>query len=329
MKPEEKIIKVENLRKVFRTATKEPGLKGSLKAIFKPQTKETIAVDNISFELKKGEMVAFIGPNGAGKSTTIKILSGILYPDSGNVEINNLTPWLNRKKLAFKIGTVFGQKPQLWYHLPAIDTFNLLSKIYELDEKAYKERLDYLVNIFEIEDLLNVPVRKLSLGQKMKCEIVGALLHRPEILFLDEPTIGLDIIAKQKIRELIKELNQKEKVTILLTSHDTQDIEKLCKRAVIITHGKVVYDGEVEDLKNKYLNNKILSLKFENNFKEFKMEGVKIKSKEKYSAILEVDTLKCPIKKIIDFLLSHYEIEDITISGTPIEEVISKIYSEK
>ncbi len=328
MKPEN-AIEVKKLSKTFKTKHKEAGFKGSLKAIIRPNIWKLTAVDDISFEIKKGEIVAFIGPNGAGKSTTIKILTGILYPDSGKATVSGIVPWENRKKLAYKIGSVFGQKPQLWYHLPAIDTFNLFSKIYELDEKEYKERLDYLVGLFEIQDIINTPVRKLSLGQRMKCEIVASLLHRPSILFLDEPTIGLDIIAKQKIRELIKELNKKEKVTILLTSHDTQDIERLCKRIIIINHGKLVYDGDVEKLKEKYLKRKIVSVKFGDYFKGVKLEGVTITSSGKYSAEFEIDTSKIEIKTLIDYLVKNYEVLDINISGTPIEEVITQIYNKK
>jgi ABC-2 type transport system ATP-binding protein len=326
---EESIIEVKNLRKIFKTKHKEAGFLGSIKSIIRPDIREVIAVDDISFKIKKGEIVAFIGPNGAGKSTTIKMLTGILYPTSGNAVVSGLIPWNKRKKLAYNIGSIFGQKPQLWYHLPAIDTFNLFSHIYDLDQKEYKERLNYLVGLFELKEIINTPVRKLSLGQRMKCEIVASLLNKPKILFLDEPTIGLDIIAKQKIRELIKELNQKEKVTILLTSHDTQDIERLCKRIIIINHGKIVYDGDIDRLNKKYLKNKIISIKFEDPFKGIDLNGVKIISSEKYSADIEVNTEKIPIKKVIDSLIKKYNVLDITISNTPIEEVIANIYKQK
>ena len=327
---QEKIaIEVKKLRKVFKAKHKEAGFLGSLKSIVKPKIKEITAVDNISFKINKGEIVAFIGPNGAGKSTTIKILTGILYPTSGNSKVSDLVPWDMRTKLAYKIGSVFGQKPQLWYHLPAIDTFNLFSKIYDLDDKEYRKRLNYLVNLFEIKDIINTPVRKLSLGQRMKCEIVASLLHKPEILLLDEPTIGLDIIAKQKIRELIRELNEKENVTILLTSHDIQDIERLCKRIIIINHGRIVYDGDKEKLNEKYLKNKIVTIKFEEKFRGFDIRGVKLLKSQEYSADFEVDTNKISIKELIDSIIKKYEILDINISGTPIEEVIAKIYTQK
>jgi len=326
---EENAIEVKNLNKTFKTKHKSAGFLGSIKSLFKPNWTTLNAVNNISFNIKRGEIVAFIGPNGAGKSTTIKILTGILFPTSGEVKIAGFIPWKDRKKLSYKIGSVFGQKPQLWYHLPAIDTFNLFSKIYELDEKAYKSRLNYLVKIFEIKDLLDIPVRRLSLGQRMKCEIVASLLNRPEILLLDEPTIGLDIIAKQKIRELIRELNKKEKVTILLTSHDTQDIENLCKRIIIINHGRIVYDGDVEDLNREYMKSKIISVKFENLFSGFSLPGVKTIKSEEYSANFEIDLTKISVKEFIDFIIKKYSVLDINISGTPIEEVITKIYRQK
>jgi len=198
----EKIIEVKNLNKEFTSKIKLSGFRNSLKALFKPEHQQMKAVDNVSFEVAKGEKIAFIGPNGAGKSTTIKMLTGILYPSSGEVKVDGLVPWQDRQKLAFKIGTVFGQKPQLWYHLPAIDTYNLFSKIYELDEKSYRSRLDYLVKLFEVEEIIFQPVRKLSLGQRMRCEIIASLLHSPKVLFLDEPFANLDfrsqIIIKNK-----------------------------------------------------------------------------------------------------------------------------------
>lgn len=326
---EEKAIEVQNLRKVFKTKQKEAGFFGSLKAIIKPNTKEITAVDDISFDIKKGEIVGFIGPNGAGKSTTIKILTGILYPSSGEAMVSGVVPWEKRTKLAYRIGSVFGQKPQLWYHLPAIDTFNLFGEIYDLDPEKYKQRLKYLVDLFEIHDLLNTPVRRLSFGQRMKCEIVASLLHEPEVLLLDEPTIGLDIIAKQKIRELIKFLSEKEKVTILLTSHDIQDIERLCKRIVIINHGKIVYDGDMSKLNEKYLKNKIVSVKFEEESGEIRIRGVKNLKQDKFSAELEIDTTKISIKTLIDYLVKNYQVLDITISNTPIEEIIAQIYGQK
>lgn len=325
----EKVIELKDLKKVFKTKQKEAGILGSFKSLFKSNIKEVAAVDDISFSIDRGEIIGFIGPNGAGKSTTIKILAGILFPDAGHVSVLGMNPQDERKKLAFRVGCVFGQKPQLWYHLPAIDTFNLFSKIYEIEEKEYQHRLKYLVDLFEIKDLLNTPVRKLSLGERMRCEIVASMLHKPEVLFLDEPTIGLDIVAKQKIRELILEINKKEKVTIILTSHDTQDIEHLCKRIIIINHGKLVYDDSIEKLEKTYLKNKIVNIKFISPFKGLSLEGIKIIKSEKYSAEFEVSTSIISIQKFIEVLINKYEIADMDITSTPIEEVITRIYKEK
>ncbi len=321
----ETAIKVENLKKVFLAKQKEAGLGGSLKSIFKPKVSEISAVDNVSFSVKKGEIVGFIGPNGAGKSTTIKILIGILYPSSGKINVLGSTPWKERQKLAFKIGSIFGQKPQLWYHLPPIDTFNLMSKIYEIDEREYKERLDYLVNAFEI-DYLNIPVRKLSLGQRMRAEIVASLLHRPQVIFLDEPTIGLDIIAKQKIRDLIKELNKKENVTVFLTSHDMDDVEKLCKRIIIVNHGQIVFDGSLEKLRKAYLMSKHIKVKFSRAPATFEFAGAKILSLNKYSMTLHFDARKGNISDLISRITKKFDVLDINVSDPPIEEIIAKIY---
>lgn len=321
----DEVIRVENLKKIFQTKNKEQGLKGSIESIFKPNIQEVLAIDNISFKVKHGEIVGFIGPNGAGKSTTIKTLIGILFPTSGNVSVLGYTPWEKRQDLAFKIGSVFGQKPQLWYHLPPIDTFNLMSKIYELDEKEYKDRLDYLVSIFEI-DYLNTPVRKLSLGQRMRAEIVASLLHKPEIIFLDEPTIGLDIIAKQRIRDLILELNKKDNTTIFLTSHDMDDVEMLCKRAIIINHGTIVFDNTIEKLKKDYIQSKEIEVKFPKAPKNFSFTGATITHSDKYSMKIRFDAKNGKIHDLISYLTRNFEVLDINVSDPSIEEIIAKIY---
>ena len=322
-------ISVDGLTKEFISAYKEPGLRGSFKAIFKPQRRTTKAVDNISFTVRKGEIVGFIGPNGAGKSTTIKMLTGILHPTSGEAAVLGLTPWKARRELAYRIGSVFGQKPQLWYHLPAIDTFNLFSKIYDLEDEEYRKRLNYLVDAFEIKEFLNKPVRKLSLGERMRCEVASSLLHHPEVIFLDEPTIGLDIIAKQKIRELIKEINRKEKTTVLLTSHDMQDIEHLCNRIIVINHGRIIYDGDITTLNKRYIKTKMISVKFGQKEKRSAIPGVKIISFSAFAANLEVDIRKTTIKAVMDRIMKLWDIADITISDPPIEEIIAHIYREK
>ena len=255
-------IKANALTKVFRAKVKESGLRGSVSALLRPRYRDVWAVRGIDLTVEKGEVLAFIGPNGAGKSTTIKMLTGILHPTSGAAAVLDLDPLRQRKQLAYRIGSVFGQKSQLWFHLPPQDSFRLLAGIYELGEREFRERFGALVELLELEALLKVPVRKLSLGQRVRCEIAASLLHRPAVIFLDEPTIGLDVVAKQRIRDLIARLNREEGTTIFLTSHDIGDIERVCKRVVIINHGEVVLDEIVKTLKYSYLQKKIISVKY-------------------------------------------------------------------
>lgn len=242
-------ILVDHLVKDFDVRIPAEGVMAGVKNLFSPQIETVRAVNDLSFTIQPGERVAFIGPNGAGKSTTIKILSGILHPTAGRVEVGGFAPSRDRSKLAHIIGTVFGQRSQLWYHLPAADTFELLSYVYDIDRDDYKNRIRELVDRFQIDDLLRQPVRQMSLGQRMRCEIVASLLHRPKILFLDEPSIGLDVDAKTIIRDLIREASVQDGVTILLTSHDTGDMEKVCERAIIIDHGQLVSDSSVDELR--------------------------------------------------------------------------------
>ncbi len=253
-------IKVENLSKTFRVKRKEKGMRGSVKAIFHPQTEEIRAVNGISFSVKEGEMLAFIGPNGAGKSTTIKMLTGILYPDGGRVEVLGIDPTKKRKQLAYRIGTVFGQKEQLWTHLTPYDNFRFFGAIYDLSEQETEERIVELAERFELSGFIDTPVRNLSLGQRIRCEIVASLLHKPKVLFLDEPTIGLDPVVKENVRELIRQMNREEQTTIFLTSHDVGDIEKLCQRIIIVNDGQIVLDDSVDHLKHHYLEKKDISL---------------------------------------------------------------------
>lgn len=321
-------IKVDKLSKTFKLKTKQPGLKGSIKSFIKPSYREIEAVREVSFEVEKGEILAFIGPNGAGKSTTIKMLTGILYPSGGNMEVLGLNPSRERKKLSYKIGTVFGQKSQLWFHLPPIDSFNLLGSIYEIDKSKLKDRIETLKEIFEIGDLMDVPVRKLSLGQRIRCEIAASMLHQPEIIFLDEPTIGLDVVVKQKIRELILQLNKEEKTTIFLTSHDAGDIEQLCKRTIIINHGEVVLNETIKNLKHNYLNEKIIDIKYYDNINIEQSRLNVLKSKG--SALkVQVNTSIEDIDEVLTELIKYGRVSDITISEPPLEDIISHIYRLK
>ncbi len=321
-------IEVSQLRKTFVSREKQQGLRGSVRSLFRPAYREVEAVASISFAVEQGERVAFIGPNGAGKSTTIKMLVGILHPTSGQAQVLGKVPWRQRERLAYEIGAVFGQKSQLWYHLPPQDSFDLLAHIYEVPAAAYRERLAQLVELFEIGDYLAAPVRKLSLGERMRCEIAASLLHRPNILFLDEPTIGLDVVVKQRIRDLILELNQQEQVTVFLTSHDAGDVEALCKRAMVINHGHVIFDGRVSTLKRDYLHVKTISLKLAQTWQGFELAGVQVLKQKGYGVKLSVDTRTVPIEAVIGQLLSGYSIADINVDNPPMEEIIARIYEQ-
>lgn len=248
------VVKVKDLSKTFRVRQKEKGMRGSIKAMFHPKMTEIKAVDGVSFTVEQGEMLAFIGPNGAGKSTTIKMMTGILYPDSGNVEVLGMNPTRKRKRLAYEIGTVFGQKEQLWTHLTPYDNFRFFGAIYDLSDRETESRIRELSAVFDLGSFLNTPVRNLSLGQRIRCEIVAAFIHKPRILFLDEPTIGLDPVVKENIRSLIQQMNRELHTTIFLTSHDTLDIEKLCRRMIIVNRGQIMLDDSMEHIKCRYLS---------------------------------------------------------------------------
>ena len=249
-------IRVENLSKTFRVKKKEKGMAGSIKAILHPKTEEIQAVNGVSFQVEEGEILAFIGPNGAGKSTTIKMLTGILYPDGGRAEILGIDPTKQRRQLAYQIGTVFGQKEQLWTHLTPYDNFRFFGAVYDLSEKETEARIEELAQRFELGDFIDTPVRNLSLGQRIRCEIVASLIHKPKVLFLDEPTIGLDPVVKENIRSLIMQMNREEHTTIFLTSHDVGDIEKLCRRIIIVNAGQIVLDDSMKKLKEHYQQGK-------------------------------------------------------------------------
>ncbi len=321
------IIEVKKLNKTFKVKTKQKGFKGTIKSIVKPKYKTIKAVNNISFEVEKGEMIAFIGPNGAGKSTTIKMLTGILYNDSGSVKVMDLDPKKDRKKLAYEIGCVFGQKEQLWTHLTPYDNFKFFGAVYDIPEKAVEKKIEELKELFELDEFINTPVRNLSLGQRIRCEIVASLIHEPKVLFLDEPTIGLDPVVKENIRKLIKRMNKEYKTTIFLTSHDVSDIEKLCKRVIIINHGKVVLDDSMENLKYHYLNKKIVEAKMKEPVNLDDEDGITILKDKGYNLKIEVDTNKKNISDALK-LLNPDNIIDINISNTPLEDIISDIYSK-
>jgi len=322
-------IEVNQLTRAFQSKRKAAGLAASARALFQPEYNTVEAVRGISFRMEAGELLGFIGPNGAGKSTTIKMLTGILHPSSGGARVLGFTPWKEREKLAFQIGTVFGQRPQLWYHLPAIDTFLLFGKIYELDDRETQKRIDLLAEAFEIRDLLETPVRKLSLGQRMRCEVAASLLHRPKLILLDEPSIGLDVVAKQHIRDAVRRMNQEEGVGVLLTSHDAGDLEALCKRVIIVNHGQIVYEDKVSNLKRKHLTTKLVEVRYAEEVPaNFRLDGVEILKVGRYGVKLRFDTDQTAVDSVLAHLSGVGELVDITISDPPLEEVIAKIYRE-
>lgn len=324
------MISVQGLRKTFQSKQKAAGLRGSLRSLWKPLYREVEAVRDLSFEMSEGEILGFIGPNGAGKSTTIKILTGILYPTSGQARVLGWVPWQERRALAYHVGTVFGQRPQLWYHLPAIDTFYLFGKIYELPNAEVRRRIDELAEAFEIGDLLETPVRKLSLGQRMRCEVAASLLHRPKLLLLDEPSIGLDVVAKQHIRDAIRTMNQREGVGVLLTSHDAGDLEALCKRVIIINHGQIVYDDKVSTLKRRYLSRKEVSVRFAAEIEgDFHLSGVETLKVGRYGVKLRFDHHQTPVDHVLGQLSAWGQVVDITITDPPLEEVIAQLYLDQ
>lgn len=321
------IIEVKKLSKDFKVKTKEKGFKGSIKSMFKPKYKIVHSVKNINLNIEKGEIIAFIGPNGAGKSTTIKMLTGILYPDSGSIKVMGIDPVKERKKLAYEIGTVFGQKEQLWTHLTPYDNFKFFAAIYDIPNSVAEKKINELIMLFELNDFINTPVRNLSLGQRIRCEIVASLIHEPKVLFLDEPTIGLDPVVKENIRSLIKRMNKEYKTTIFLTSHDVSDIEKLCKRVIIINNGQVVLDDSMENLKYHYLNKKIVEVKMKEKVSINDEEGINVLKDKGYNLKVEVDITKRSVTDVIK-LLNPDNIIDINISNVPLEEIISSIYKK-
>ena len=304
------MIEVKNVKKYYKIAEREKGIIASFKHLFSRKYKVKKAVDDISFSIKEGEIGGFIGPNGAGKSTTIKMLSGILYPDAGEVMIDGFIPYKQRKEYVKNIGVVFGQKSQLNWDLPLIESFELLKYIYKIPEEKYQKNLKKFTELLDMQEFINQPVRQLSLGQRMRGDIVAALLHSPKIVFFDEPTIGLDVVAKEKIRNFIRYMNETEKTTMIFTTHDMQDIEKVCNRLIIIDKGTKIYDGGVEEIKNKYVSSKNIQMLLEDG------------TKENYAFNVNEVSMNVVMEK----LFSRFSIKDISIQEPEIDEIIRDIY---
>jgi ABC-2 type transport system ATP-binding protein len=320
-------IAVEHLTKTFHTRLPRARGRGPLWRRFAPAPRQDVpAVRDLSFEIAAGERVAFIGPNGAGKSTTLKILTGILDPTSGHAEVAGLVPWRRRRELAREIGIVFGQRSQLWYHLPVRASLDLIAAIYSIDPSAYRSRLARLSESFEVVDLLDRPVAQLSLGQRIRAEIVAASLHAPKILLLDEPTIGLDVTAKAALRDHLNTLSREEGTTVLLTSHDTGDIERICERVVLIDHGRLLLDMPLERLRRDFLKTRTVVLATDEERPRLDLPGVTTTTAEPYRLTLAIDVAVTPIERVVETALARLTLRDIVIENPPLEAVIAAIY---
>ena len=312
-------IKVDNICKKYRVSKRGSGIPGMVANL--------LAVKNISFTIEKGEMVGFVGPNGAGKSTTIKMLSGILYPDSGSISVDGVIPYKQRKEYVGRIGVVFGQKSQLQWDLPVIDSFELLKAIYSVPNDVYKKNLDRYTELLDMSKFLKQPVRQLSLGQRMRADIAAALLHSPEIVFFDEPTIGVDVVGKENIRNFIRQLNAEDKVTMIFTTHDMQDIEKTCRRLIIINKGTKIYDGSLDRVRKLHGSSRQLDVIFANDENICPIPDVEILEVDKRHCQLIFDRNKVHINDLMSYLLSTYSVKDMSIAEPDIDSIIRKIYS--
>ncbi len=323
------VIEVRNLSKAFSHVQKKPGIRNSLRNLFASEKKETHAVKDVSFSIKEGELVGFLGPNGAGKTTTMKMLSGILTPTSGELSVLGFEPIKRQKEYQMQFAFVMGQKSQLWWDLPPMESFLLNQKIYEVSNEKFQKTLDELVNLLDVGHILDKQVRQLSLGERMKCELIAALLHDPKILLLDEPTIGLDVVAQKNIRDFIKKYNEQRKTTIMLTSHYMEDIAQLCKRIIIINHGMVIYDGLIDELINKYAGTKKIVVYFEKEVTRSDAEKFgKLKSFNSLEVVYDVERQK--MKEIASAIItSDLPVKDIDITEEDVESIIRNIFTKK
>lgn len=324
----EPIIQVKNLKKFYKVYKKEAGLWGSIRSLWDRKYEEVKAVNDISFDIQPGEIVGFIGQNGAGKTTTLKVLSGLLYPTDGEVSVLGYNPWDRNPEFQKQFALVMGQKNQLWWDLPAMESFLLNKAIYEIPDAQFEKTLDKLVDLLDVRDVLKVQVRKLSLGQRMKCELIAALLHSPKVLFLDEPTIGLDVVMQKTLREFIKEYNKEFGATIILTSHYMDDVKELCKRAIIIDKGEKIFDGELQSIIDKYARNKILTIVFGGKIKKSQLlQYGEVKEFIDPKATILVERKKAA--KIAAKIMEELPVEDINIEEPPIEAIIREVFQEK
>jgi len=324
----EKIIKFSGICKEFKIYQRKKGTKGIFN-LFKRDKKIVHALKEVSFEIEEGDIVGYIGPNGAGKSTTIKIMSGILVPTKGTCEILGYNPWKDRKKYVKNIGVVFGQRSQLWWDVPVVDSFELLKDIYNIPNDEYKQTLKLLVSTLKLEDILNRPLRQLSLGQKMKCELAGSLLHRPKILFLDEPTIGLDAVTKLTVRDFIKYINKEWGTTVILTTHDMSDIDALTNKIILIGRGQLLYNGSFSAIRHKYENIKTIEVEFKKEYETLQVDGYEVISHNKNMAVLKnLPTIQFNTKEFISEIGKNYEVVDFSIKSMSVDEILARLYSD-
>lgn len=321
------MIELGHISKTFRVAKRNSGMGEALKALFHREYSYVHALSDISFKIADGEMVGYIGPNGAGKSSTIKVMSGILTPDSGECRIDGLTPWKDRRRHVANIGVVFGQRSQLWWDVPVIDSFELLRDVYEVDNALYRRNLDELTELLGLAEILRTPTRQLSLGQRMRCEIAASLIHSPNILFLDEPTIGLDAVSKIAVREFIKSLNREKGTTVILTTHDMQDIEALTERILLIGKGRILLDGSLDELKQRNSKTKKITVSYSKG-RFSPSSGITLLSDKNGRAEFSVDSDVIGVSGAIEALIRNAEITDISVTGTTADELVVSLYKE-
>lgn len=323
------IIKFNGISKEFKISIRDKGILGAIKGLFKRKYKIVNALKNVSFEIEQGDIVGYIGPNGAGKSTTIKIMSGILTPTSGKCEIDGFVPWKDRKRYVKNIGVVFGQRSQLWWDVPVIESFELLKSIYNIPDELYNENLELLTKTLKLEDLLMRPLRQLSLGQKMKCELAGSLLHKPKILFLDEPTIGLDAVTKLAVRDFVKYINKEWGTTVILTTHDMNDIEALTNKIILIGRGEILYNGSFDAIKQKYGATKTIKVEFASAYNEITLDGYTTMSHEQNTAVLKNNEGTIfHAKDFISSLSEKYNVVDFSVEPISVDEVLAELYKD-
>lgn len=320
------MIEVKGINKSFKVVKRQSGLWASFKSLIHPKYEVIQALQDVSFTINQGEIVAYIGPNGAGKSTTIKIMSGVLTPDSGSCQILNRTPWKQRVEHVKNIGVVFGHRSQLWWDIPVMDSFYLLRDIYKVDEKTFQTTLSLLTETLALDGLLTTPVRQLSLGQRMRCEIAASLLHQPKILFLDEPTIGLDAVSKIAVRNFIKKLNREFNTTVILTTHDMSDIEALTNRIILIGKGQVLLDGTLTEIKEKYITHKTITVDYYGNRIDIPIKGIQILNSTEGRLIVSVDIRIAKVADVITYLAKHLEVIDISVDDRSVDDIIVDLY---